>query len=274
MGAGQGISSCCPHLGAVRGPGRGAVWCLKRGAWRWPRLARPTAGTSGGGRRGGAGRGCSLSKEGGGLGAPREGPGSGWRLCFRGKGPGRGRGPRPRQDSVGEGTDSGGPTRGPESRGHLLVVGVLGPEAAAGGLPAQVQVRQPVQKRHPPGRRVAHPGHGARAARLAARGSSLRSRASEPASGFKTPPSPTRPPASCVRALLGPARLGSGPGSARLGSARLRSAACARRLFVRRRRRPPRAPALRLGPAPRRHWPRYLKPRPPGDSSAAIGRTS
>lgn len=58
--------------------------------------------------------------------------------------------------------DPGGPR-------HLLVVGVLGPELAAGGLPAQVEVGQPVQEAHPPGRRVADPGHGGPAARARGR---------------------------------------------------------------------------------------------------------
>lgn len=145
------------------------------------------------------------------------------------------------------------PTRGP---GHLLVVGVLRPEPAAGGLPAQAEVRQPVQEAHPPGRRVADPSHGGPAPRTRGRGSSLARGV-----GFRGPPTPARPPASPARswARPGPAR----PGSAVLVRARLRSAARARRLFVRRRRRlraPP--PAAAAPPLPR-HWLIAVRTRPP-----------
>jgi hypothetical protein len=67
---------------------------------------------------------------------------------------------------------------------HLLVVGVLGPELAAGGLPAQVEVGQPVQEVHPPGRRVADPGHGGPDA-AATRGFPS---AGPGAGGFRNPP--------------------------------------------------------------------------------------
>lgn len=83
--------------------------------------------------------------------------------------------------------------------------------------------------------------------------------------GFRDPPTPAWPPASSARswARPGPAR----PGSARLGCARLRSAARARRLFVRRRRRRPlRAPARPpAGPAPEPP----LACRPPAQSPSA-----
>lgn len=156
--------------------------------------------------------------------------------------------------------DPGGPR-------HLLVVGVLGPELAAGGLPAQVEVGQPVQEAHPPGRRVADPGHGGPAARA-------RGRRGAPwlawGAGIRGPPTPAWPPASPARSWVrpGPAR----PGSARLGCARLRSAARARRLFVRRRchrRRRLRAPpptARRPAPAP------PLAGRPPAPPPAPPAR--
>lgn len=96
---------------------------------------------------------------------------------------------------------------------HLLIVGVRGSELAAGGLPPQVEVGQPVQEAHPPGRRVADPGHGGPAPRRAApRGLPRCWR------GLRDPPTPAWSPASPARswARPGPAR----PGSAALGSAR------------------------------------------------------
>ena len=87
-------------------------------------------------------------------------------------------------------------TRDPGSPRHLLVVAVLGPELAAGGLPVQVEVGQPVQKAHPPGRRVADPGHGGPAA-------GARGRRGAPwlawGTAIRGPPTPAWPPASPAR---------------------------------------------------------------------------
>jgi len=94
---------------------------------------------------------------------------------------------------------------GPQQQQRLLVVGVLGPELAAGGLPAQIEVGQPVQEVHPPGRRVADPGHGGLAASGACRRGAPSLARGRGVQGSANP----RLAALIARALLGPARPGS-----------------------------------------------------------------